>query len=128
LSILTLATKVVIKESNGRGLGVFATNTILKGEVIEECHLITVPVLRGQKIFMDYIFGWPAKAALELVLPLGYGCIYNHHENNNASWRDHPTLKAFQFYAISNIESGEEIYTNYGGEIYWDDKTVKPLI
>lgn len=128
MGLLKLATKVEIKESHGKGLGVFATEFIYKGEIIEECHLIPVPILRGQKIFIDYIFGWPSKLSLEMVLPLGYGCIYNHSDNNNATWQDHPTLKAFQFIAVKNINPGEEICTFYGGDIYWDEKPKTKLL
>ena len=36
---IKLATKVEVKTSPGKGMGVFATNKIAAGEIIEECHL-----------------------------------------------------------------------------------------
>ena len=37
-------------------------------------------------------------------------------------------FKTFQFFAIKDINPGEEICTFYGGEIYWDEKTKTKLI
>ncbi len=119
---LKVATKVEVKESPIHGLGVFAIEEIKAGEVIEECHLITLPFKPGEQSFFlyDYKFNYPAEGKLEeYVLPLGNGCIYNHSDTNNAYWRNHPQYKAFQFVAIKDIKIGEEICTYYGGEEYW---------
>ena len=154
---LKVPNKIEIKDSEIHGLGVFATERIEKGEIIEECHLITVPIDENtpEDLLIDYRFNWPQgrpnwrevlKAQgidndqesneqvvmkLELengeviqatlprdgnVIPLGYGCIYNHCNNNNAKWVNHPNCWAFQFIATKDIESGEEICTNYGDE------------
>jgi len=108
--------KCEIKESLGKGLGVFATDFIQKGELIEECYLITLPLPpEHQNILEDYRFNYPqGKNPTEQVLPLGYGCIYNHSNDNNAFWQNHPKYKAFQFFAKNHIFSGEEICTFYG--------------
>jgi len=121
---LKVATKITIKESPGKGLGVFATKKIFVGEVIEECHLLTLPIPLNEpsNLFIDYRFNWPQRGELkELVLPLGYGCIYNHSNDNSAIWQDHPYYKAFQFVAIRDIEPGEEIHVYYGNDSYWND-------
>lgn len=121
---LKVPTKIEIKESPGRGLGVFATKKIFKNEVIEECHLLPLPVKAGESsnLFNDYRFNYPQSGKLqELVIPFGYGCIYNHSDNNNATWKDHPEYKAFQFIAIKDINPGEEICTYYGDSSYWED-------
>jgi hypothetical protein len=34
-------------------------------------------------------------------------------------WRNHPTKRAFQFYALQTIQPGEEICTNYGDGYLW---------
>jgi len=127
--ILKSATKVEVKSSPIHGMGVFAIEEIKKDEVIEECHLIDVPILPMEynkiiALFMHrYTFRYPNNTKLpqlQEVLPLGNGCIYNHSDINNATWRDHPLYKAFQFVAIRDINIGEEICTYYGGEEYWD--------
>ena len=109
--------KCEVKESPGKGFGVFATEFIQKGEIIEECHLITLPIpYCHQNILDDYRFNWPqGPNPIEQVLPLGYGCIYNHDDNNNAMWRDHPEHnRIFQYFAVRDIQPGEEICTWYG--------------
>jgi SET domain-containing protein len=119
---LKVATKVEVKESPINGLGVFAIEEIKAGEVIEECHLITLPFKPGEHAFFlyDYKFNYPAEGKVEeYVLPLGNGCIYNHSNTNNAYWRNHSQYKAFQFVAIKDINVGEEICTYYGDENYW---------
>tara|TARA_R110000796_G_C14403092_1_gene417843 strand:- start:285 stop:677 length:393 start_codon:yes stop_codon:yes gene_type:complete len=122
---LKLASKVEIKTSPGKGMGVFAIDNILEGEIIEECHLITlnIPLLEPSEILSDYRFLYPISGEhVEHVIPSGYGCIYNHNDNNNAFWRDHPRYKLFQFIAKKNITIGEEICTYYGGEEYWSER------
>ena len=119
---LKVATKVEVKESPIHGMGVFAIEEIKAGEVIEECHLISLPFKPGEQSFFlyDYKFNYPAEGEVEeYVLPLGNGCIYNQSDDNNAYWKTHPLHKAFQFIAIKDIKVGEEICTYYGDENYW---------
>jgi len=123
---LKLATKVEVKDSPGKGLGVFATDYILEGEIIEECHLITLPIPNGEPsdLLINYRFNYPQdRETSEQVIPFGNGCIYNHKDDNNAIWRDHPRYKAFQFVAVKSIHPGEEICTYYGGDDYWDERS-----
>ncbi len=90
---LRLARNIEVKTSPGKGLGVFAIDPILEGEIIEECHLVTLPIKIGENssLLNDYRFLWPQRGDhKEHVIPLGYGCIYNHSNNNNATWREPP--------------------------------------
>jgi SET domain-containing protein len=122
---LKVPTKIEIKPSPGKGYGVFAIDVIEAGEVIEECHLVTLPIQKGEAntLLQDYRFCWPfGPDWQEMVIPFGYGCIYNHSNDNNAFWQDHPTQKAFQFVANRRILPGEEICTYYGGDEYWQDE------
>jgi SET domain-containing protein len=117
-------TKIEIKESPGRGLGVFATEDIEEGEIIEECLLLTLPIQRGEvsSLFLDYRFNYPQQGEwIEQVLGMGYGSYYNHSNEANAFWRDHPDIKAFQFVSNKKIVRGEEIFVYYGDSGYWSD-------
>ena len=137
---LKVPAKVEVKDSEIHGLGVFATERIEKDEIIEECHLITLPINKDTPadLLINYRFNWPhgrpegiLRGIIELklengetlkatlpeegnVIALGYGSIYNHNDNNNARWRNHPRCKAFQFVATRDIEPSEEICLNYG--------------
>lgn len=122
-NVLKAPTKVEVRESSIHGYGVFAIEPISAGELIEECHLITIPIRMGHipQFMVDYKFNYPSgQKPIEYVLPLGYGCIYNHSNENNAMWRTNLDKKLFEFFAICDIEVGEEICTDYGGERYWD--------
>lgn len=118
--------KVTVKTSPGKGLGCFATQRIAKDEIFEECYLLTIEQVPEVDLFRDYRFDFPQgdEPTMEQVLPMGFGCIYNHSDTPNAGWRNHPDwkqmeVKIFQFYATRDIYPGEEICTYYGGEIYW---------
>lgn len=117
-------TKVTVKTSPGKGLGCFANSRISKDEVFEECYLLDIDQVQGVELFKDYRFNYPHSGEFKgQVLPMGFGCIYNHNNTPNAAWRDHPDrnldVKIFQFYALRDIYPGEEICTFYGGEEYW---------
>lgn len=118
-------TKVIVKMTPHKGWGCFATEKIHADEIIEECYLLTVPMNPGEasSLFIDYRFNWPQGEGQweEQVLPVGYGCVYNHSNDSNATWRNHPECKAFRFIATRDIEKGEEICTYYGGDSYWED-------
>lgn len=117
--------KLEVKLSPIHGYGVFATEDIIRGEIIEECYAIKIPVKRGvmPHLFADYKFRWiNENDEIEEVLPLGFGCIYNHSKNNNALWRQITEKKVIQFYALKDIKKGEEVCHFYGGDEYWDAK------
>ena len=120
--------KVIVQESLGKGLGVFATEKIFKGDLIETCHLISLNITKESNVLDDYRFNYPKILPQESVIPLGFGCIYNHSDNPNADWFDHPQWKAFNFVALKDIEPGEEICTYYGGKEYWNLRQHTKLI
>tara|TARA_B100000674_G_C37715654_1_gene857265 strand:- start:149 stop:523 length:375 start_codon:yes stop_codon:yes gene_type:complete len=112
---------IEIKETPDMGLGVFATKDFKKGELIERSYLIFTDLTTGN---YDYVFNYPLNRKLneelKRVLPLGYGCIYNHNDNNNAMWTERKK-GFFDFVAVKPIKKGEEICTNYG-PAYWKGK------
>tara|TARA_Y100001973_G_C4987948_1_gene227478 strand:- start:43 stop:468 length:426 start_codon:yes stop_codon:yes gene_type:complete len=118
--------KIEVKKSSIHGYGVFAKENIKKGEVLEECHYISIPKvplmsflslsLEKEKIlnFISYFFRFPkTKSYKEIALPLGNGCIYNSSITPNADWETNEKTKLFIFKSIKKIKKGEEILTNY---------------
>ena len=124
---LKVPTKIEIKTSPGKGLGCFAVEDIYEGEIIEECHVLDIPpesIDHNNNLFLDYRFDYPAGGdATHQVIPFGYGCIYNHSDDPNIFWRQHPRYKAFQFVAKRDIFKGEELCSFYGNENYWDRRS-----
>lgn len=116
---------IYLKHSQGRGLGVFALNRIFVGDVIEDCPLLSLPIEKGEvsSLLIDYRFNYPVGSTWdEQVIALGYGSFYNHSNNPNAIWTNHPNLKkVFRFVAIKDIQENEEIFVYYGDDNYWSD-------
>jgi uncharacterized protein len=107
---------ICVKESPGRGRGVFAAMPIRKGAVVERVPVLLVPLkdLVGGKMnptLNTYLYQWTKK---HFACCLGYGSLYNHSFEPNLSFkygRNTMTYKALRF-----IEVGEELTINYNGD------------
>ena len=116
--------KIEFKRSPVHGLGVFATEKILEGEIIEKAPVLSLPIAKGDvtPLLIDYRFNWPSGSEWEeQVIALGYASLYNHNNNPNAYWYSVYDQRVFHFIAAKDIEAGEEIFVYYGDESYWDD-------
>jgi uncharacterized protein len=102
--------KIEVKSSPLQGHGVFACETILRGEVIEECYLI--PGIKTENYASNYSFD--IKNPNYYGLPLGHGCIYNHSRKKNANWEFDKERSLFVITAIDMIKPGDEILISYG--------------
>lgn len=117
-------TKLQIRKSPIHGWGVFACENINEGEVIEECPILRLPVQRGETNYtlIDYTFVFPkGENWKNHVIALGYGSLYNHSENYNATWEDDLEKDLIRFKATKPISVDEEVTTYYGDESYWSD-------
>ena len=110
--------KIYLKESPGKGMGVFAGEDIKKDELIEKCYLIRSDMERTDVMY-DYAFKYPHTGDFKhLVLPTGFGMIYNHDDNSNAIWFDAKEAMHFDWFAKKDIKKEKEIFTDYGAG-YW---------
>ncbi|MBI2011868.1 SET domain-containing protein-lysine N-methyltransferase [Candidatus Daviesbacteria bacterium] len=114
---------LAIKKSQGKGRGVFAAKNFRKGKVIEVAPIIVLSFedlvdTKWNKLF-DYYF-WMDEY---VVLALGYGSLYNHSENPNASYKIDKEKEVIIFKALRDIKKGEEILFNYKGK----EKSKTPL-
>jgi SET domain-containing protein len=105
------------------GYGIFANAKIKKGEMLEECHFIPFNS-QTAKGLENYCFRFPKDGDEPYIcdaMPLGYGCIYNHanDEDQNADWDTDAENSLFIFEAIKDIQKGEEIFVNYGAR-WWE--------
>lgn len=124
--MIKLPTKIYIDRSPIHGWGIFASEKILKDELIEETPYFTLFEREQEKLdcnknlLSDYRFSFPANINWqEQVIPFGCGCIYNHSEEANAYWETDEINKTFKYYAKRDILPGEEICTYYGPMSYW---------
>ena len=126
-------TKVEIRNSPIHGWGVFAKTVIFKGEVIEECPIYR---LHGHddwtpSLFDNYKFVYPCGTSgnnvQEFVLPLGWGAVYNHSNNPNAFWKARfDNDRVYQWVALRDIYTDEEVFTYYGDESYFESLKYNP--
>ena len=113
--------KIEVRESTLEGYGVFAKEDIKSGEVLEECHYVEV----GSDGDVDrYKFNWPrgTENPEKVVLPLGFGSIYNtviNEDEKTVDWKTNLELDIFVFYTIKDIKKDDEIltYYDYGDKI-----------
>ena len=101
-------TKINIRFVEKKGLGVFATQKILKGETIEECPVFFLGKNDSPQSehFKNYRFSYPKeRSGDETVLAWGYGSLFNHDINPNADWEEHPKWMGFRFFALRVIGS-----------------------
>ncbi len=123
--VITPPKKICIKNSPVHGLGIFATEKIIGGELIEECPILSLPMKFGEtsSLFIDYRFNWPSGSSQweEQVVALGFASLYNHSESPNAYWFSNYEKRTFSFVSSRDIEPGEEIFVWYGDVSYWND-------
>lgn len=100
--------KILVKSSTIAGYGVFAEEDFFEDDIIEECY----PLKGGNEdsAFINYFFSNGESS----YLPLGYGCIYNHSQYNNAGWFFDEERVLFVYVAKRRIKKGEEIFVSYG--------------
>jgi hypothetical protein len=118
-------TKIYVKSSPIHGLGVFTSEDIKEGEILEVCNVIDMGMRFGESshILIDYRFNWPqgGNSWEKQVVPTGFGLLYNHSNTPNAAWRSNLENNTFEFYSTKNIKSDEEIFVWYGDINYWND-------
>ncbi len=122
-------TSIFIDKSPIHGWGVFAKTKILKDSIIEETPYIFLfnkgeeELEVNKNMLFDYRFSYPADTHWkEQVIPMGYGCVYNHSNDPNAFWETDTEKKTFRFKALRDIIAGEEIFTYYGPSYYWNHR------
>ncbi|MCO5239400.1 MAG: SET domain-containing protein-lysine N-methyltransferase [Chitinophagaceae bacterium] len=114
-----MAKKLYLRNVKNKGRGVFCTAAITEGDDIEICPLLLLApedydVLSSSHLY-DYCFSYNREQNHE-ALALGFGSLYNHATDNNASYSINRENKTIRFYAIKDIPAHTEICVNYGGE------------
>jgi len=124
------------KHSKFDGVGVYAGRDYKAGEVVERCVTVSIPRSKSNPLTDMYVFSHTPEYT-DLVL--GYGMIYN--SNANHSLRMHsslrpsarvavgtpegpPPLLDFYITAHYDIPKGQEMFTDYGGAPWFEEKGI----
>jgi len=120
IETININTKLYVKYiDNVKGFGVFANNIIKKDEIIEDCYSLLIH--NTNLDYEPYYFYFKGDTKL---LPLGFGCIYNHNNDPNIYWKVvDENNRIIRFYAITDIKVGDELCHNYGPN-YWKNKNI----
>jgi len=114
-------------EIKNAGRGVFASHKITQGEIIEKCPVIEVslkdPANNDAGLLVDYFFYFGEG----LAIALGFGSIYNHSYDPNATYEINLDNRTIDFSAIKDINPGEEVTVsyNYGNPVDKSTPTVR---
>ena len=122
---------LILRESPGKGLGVFANKKIKNGEIIEYCHALTLNWKRkytNDPAIIKYSY-WHSCQCKECqthgntgMVLFGNGSIYNSAnspELQNANFDLYPSLSLAIFKAVRDIQKDEEILV-WWGQAYFD--------
>ena len=109
-------TSLYVRSVRGMGRGVFAGRRYLSGEVIEVCPVLLIPESVEQKcrdeILDKYIFEWD-KTGYVAAIAWGFGSLYNHSSDPNATFSRRKRDKVIVFRAKRHIAKGEQILVDY---------------
>jgi len=113
--------KIGVGTSNVDERGVFCTDYIKTGECFEVAHLLIVPgsEVKGTTL-MDYVFKINDD---EYAVAFGSASMYNHRNQPSAEWKINREKKTISFFALRDIQPGEEIYISYGKK-YWRSRDI----
>lgn len=107
-----------VKDSFGKGRGVFATKPIEEGVCFECSPIIEIPMKEISQIrrtvIGNYYFKW-FNHNIGGAIALGFGSLYNHSYKPNANFSINFEKNTIDFYSLRLISQGEEITINYKG-------------
>lgn len=113
-----------------KGIGVYTSQDILGGEIIEVCPVLVIPntdpiygvyVAEGagnnqnDSVLDNYYYSWSLYDQEAAAIALGMGSLFNHsYEPNSIYIRDYER-NTLTIKAIKDINAHEEITINYNG-------------
>jgi uncharacterized protein len=121
-----LSNSIAVRNTKGRGRGVFALNDLKEGTLLEIAPVIVMekkdrPLL-DQTLLHDYIFEWGGEKQ-QCCMALGYVPLYNHSYQSNCEYEMDFTKQIITIKTIRSVTAGEELFINYNGD--WNNE--KPV-
>ncbi|NDD52909.1 SET domain-containing protein-lysine N-methyltransferase [bacterium] len=120
---LSFERKIRLDYSPVHGKGVFATEDIEPGDLIERCPMKVMGFrmkYHKDPVIWSYMFTntCPCEECKRhgghFLMVMGYGQIYNHQEDNNASISFDLKNEVADIKCLKKIAKGEEIFVSYG--------------
>lgn len=106
-----------VRNSPGKGRGVFAERDFAKGDLITRCPAVVLNGrfrgTYGSTVINSYHFNWIPGVSDTVALALGYGSLFNHSWTPNADWVTRIDENMMDFIAQRRINAGEEITVHY---------------
>jgi uncharacterized protein len=107
---------IEIREIAGMGRGIYTTDPIEMGTVVEIAPVLILPdtdkALVDQTSLFDYYFLW-GDDQLQYAIALGYASLYNHSYSPNCVYEAQYEDKVLHILALRDIAAGEQLTFNY---------------
>lgn len=115
-----------IGASNVSGRGVFATQNIRNGEVIERCPALELDEKDVGGDLVNYVFY--GENEHKRLVAMGSGMLFNHSSSPNVGYylEETPFGPDLVIYALRDIRKGEELFYNYGEE-WWATRNIAEI-
>ncbi len=120
--------KIIVNYSGIEGIGVFATQDIKEGEVVERCPMVRLGWRSNyvhDPVIWKYLYTQPKCDCTDCKnhgfifwMVLGYGMIYNHQDIPNTKWKFNYKQSIADVVASKDIKAGEEIFVSYGSTYF----------
>jgi uncharacterized protein len=99
------------------GRGVFASERIEAGDVVEVCPVIVVPAAEIDALnattLRDHWYGWGDDG--DAAVAMGHGSFYNHADDPSCGYEAHDDLDALVVRTRRRVEAGDELTIDYTG-------------
>ncbi|KAA8619737.1 protein containing SET domain protein [Pyrenophora tritici-repentis] len=128
---------LVIKSDTPKGRGVFATNNILAGTIIDICPVLVLGTEENKEhiektSLYHYTYNWPIKdmngnnQTAQAVI-FGLGSMFNHStQEQNVGWMRDLGRQIITYRALRDIRRGEELCISYGSHLTFKDADPVP--
>jgi len=107
---------IAVEQFPGKGRGVVAQRRFRSGEQIERAPVIVIPANEAPLIrdtrLAHYYYEW-GDDCRSAAIALGCGSLYNHSYSPSARFEFREAEECLEFFALRDIEPGEEITINY---------------